>query len=106
MAAPSSTKGAALGSFALWRRRWALWYDAIMLPDPQKLLDDAMKLPTSTRAELVGRLLDTLEGEADEGVEEAWQAEIARRVTELDEGRVMTVPWAEVRRELRARQGR
>jgi len=77
-----------------------------MLPDPQKLLDDAMKLPTSARAKLVGVLLDTLEEETDEGVEEAWQAEIARRVTELDQGSVVTVPWAEVRRELRARQGR
>jgi putative addiction module component (TIGR02574 family) len=82
-----------------------------MLPDPQKLLDEAMKLPASTRARLVGRLLETLDLETlddgeDEGVEEAWDTEIARRVTELDEGKVVPVPWAEVRRELRARQGR
>jgi putative addiction module component (TIGR02574 family) len=78
----------------------------LMIPDPQKLLDEAMKLPTSTRARLVGRLLETLDEGADEGVEEAWETEIARRIVELDEGKVVPVPWAEVRRELRARQGR
>ena len=76
-----------------------------MLPDPQKLLDEAMKLPTSTRAKLVGQLLETLDDGADEGVEEAWRAEISRRVTELDQGTVETVPWEDVRRELRARRG-
>jgi len=77
-----------------------------MLPDPQRLLDEALKLPTSARAELVGRLLETLDDEVDEGVEEAWEAEIARRTEELDQGKVTTVPWAEVRRELNARRSR
>jgi hypothetical protein len=36
----------------------------------------------------------------DEDVEAEWDAEIARRIRELDEGRVKLVPWAEVRRRL------
>jgi len=77
-----------------------------MLPDQQRLLDEALKLPASARAELVGRLLETLDEEVDEGVEAAWEEEIARRTAELDEGKVTTVPWAEVRRELLARRSR
>lgn len=35
---------------------------------------------------------------ADEGVEAAWDAEIARRIREVDAGKVALVPWSEVRR--------
>jgi hypothetical protein len=36
----------------------------------------------------------------DEGVEAAWDAEIARRIRAVDLGRVALIPWAEVRRRL------
>ena len=40
--------------------------------------------------------------EAD--VEAAWSEEIARRLAEVDSGRVATIPWEEVRRELFSRR--
>lgn len=77
-----------------------------MSVDTQTLFDEALKLPSDARAELAGRLLETLDGEADEDAERLWAIEIARRVKELDEGKVKTVPWEEVRREMLARRVR
>jgi len=41
--------------------------------------------------------------DTDEGVEAAWDAEVARRIREVDEGKVAPIPWAEVRRRLTAK---
>ena len=84
----------------------ASWYVQAMTADAQALLDEALKLPQDARAELAGRLLETLDDDAGEQVEELWAVEIARRVKELDEGTVQTVRWADVRREMRARRAR
>ena len=48
----------------------------------------------------VRAIRDSLDNDVDEGVEAAWDAEIARRIREIDEGKVKLVPWAEVRRRL------
>ena len=52
------------------------------------------------RAELAGLLLESIEEPSDEGVEEAWAAEIERRMAEFRAGRVKTIPWSEVRARL------
>ena len=52
---------------------------------------------------MAGLLLDSLEGEPDEGVEAAWAEEIERRVRQIDSGVVTTIPWEEVRAKLFAR---
>ena len=69
----------------------------------RKLLKDAMKLPTKTRAAIAGSLLRSLDGESEEDVEAAWAAEIKRRLDEFDSGKVKAIPWSEVRRSLRSR---
>ena len=38
--------------------------------------------------------------ETDENTEAAWSAEIAKRLSEMDSGKVQPVPWSEVRRSL------
>jgi putative addiction module component (TIGR02574 family) len=54
-------------------------------------------LPPDERAALAAELLETLDGEeADEGAAEAWEAEIARRLTEIERGAVTTIRAAEV----------
>jgi len=65
----------------------------------EKLYEEASQLPVEDRAELAGRLLDSIE-EPDEGVEEAWAAEIERRMHDYRAGRVRTIPWSEVRARL------
>ncbi len=45
---------------------------------PKDLFREASELSESERAELAGLLLESLEGEPDEGVEVAWAEEIER----------------------------
>ena len=65
----------------------------------QELYEKASELPAADRAELAGLLLDSLE-EPEEGVEEAWAAEIERRMDDFDAGRAETISWAELRAHL------
>ena len=66
----------------------------------QELLREASQLPENDRAELAGRLIQSLEGPPDQDVEAAWADEIERRIREIDEGKVETIPWEQVRAEL------
>ena len=68
--------------------------------DPTRLLEEALKLPQDARAALAASLLDSLDQEVDEDADSAWQAEIDRRLRELDSGRVKPVPWSEARRRI------
>lgn len=57
-----------------------------------------MSLPPEARADLASSLIESLDPIMDEDVDVAWQQEIARRVEELESGKVKTIPWTEVRR--------
>ena len=72
-----------------------------MSQSPQQLLDEALKMPPADRGELAAFLIESLESESDDGIDEAWSAEIARRVQEIDAGNVRMIPWSEVRQRLR-----
>ena len=65
-----------------------------------ELLKKALALPVAARAALAGSLLESLDETVDEGAEAAWQQEIARRIQELDSGKVKPVAWAEARRQV------
>ncbi len=54
-------------------------------------------MPENDRAAIAERLLTSLDAKPDRNVEEAWQQEIQRRLSELDRGDVECVPWEEVR---------
>lgn len=56
-----------------------------------------MRLDPEERAALTGLLIESLDPESEEGVEEAWVAEIERRMVELDSGVVQSIPWDELR---------
>lgn len=62
-----------------------------------ELFKKALALPDHERAELAGSLLDSLDTSVDENADAAWQAEIARRLDDVQSGRVKTIPWSEVR---------
>ncbi len=63
----------------------------------KKLLNEALGLPPAEREALAGCLFDSLEAE-DLDAEAAWQAEIERRIAELDQGKVKPIPWVKARR--------
>jgi putative addiction module component (TIGR02574 family) len=73
-----------------------------MSPEVSDLLKRA-PLPVDERAALANTLLDTFES-TDESVsvQEAWDAEVARRIEDLKAGKAVTVPWKELHRELLA----
>jgi putative addiction module component (TIGR02574 family) len=74
-----------------------------MSKDLTEVLRDASELSEQDRATLAGLLIESLETEADSDVEEAWVAEIARRVAQLEAGDTKISPWEEVRQRLRDR---
>ena len=69
--------------------------------DAADILKEALELPSDQRVALAGSLISSLDGEPDEGVEEAWSVEIARRLTETDSGEVKLLSWSEVRHRLK-----
>jgi putative addiction module component (TIGR02574 family) len=72
----------------------------VMKRDLDDLLKDALELPPEARAALAGSLIDSLDAKVDDDVEAAWDAEIARRIRDVDAGKVALSPWSEVRRSL------
>lgn len=68
-----------------------------MKHDPSNLLKEALKLPPEGRAALAGALLDSLDREVDQDAEATWEAEIGRKLRELDSGAVQPIPWSEAR---------
>ncbi len=71
-----------------------------------KLRAEALNLPEPDRAELAQQLVASLDGAPDPGVEEAWDAEIRRRLAEIDAGTAKLIDRAEFSRRMRARISR
>lgn len=74
-----------------------------MKRDASEILRDALALPAEARAALAGSLIDSIDGDVEEGAEQAWAEEIERRIADVDSGRVVPVSWAEARRRLLGR---
>lgn len=68
------------------------------------ILNNAMRLSTTERAELAAALLASLDGEPEEAVEAAWTAEIQRRIERVRAGEAKGRPWSEVRERLERRR--
>ena len=71
-----------------------------MAKSARELFEEAMRLAPEERATLMRLLIDTLDTESEEGAEDAWRAEVERRIAELDSGAVEAVPWEELRARL------
>ncbi|MGA7219157.1 MAG: addiction module protein [Candidatus Sulfotelmatobacter sp.] len=70
--------------------------------EASELLKQDLTLCEKERAELASSLINSLDPTTDAGIEQTWQEEIARRLEEVESGRVNTIPWEEVRRKGRA----
>jgi len=66
------------------------------------VLDEALKLPEQERARLASELLASLDGEAEDGVEAAWAAEVEKRKGEVERGEARLVPWEQVKADVKA----
>jgi putative addiction module component (TIGR02574 family) len=65
-----------------------------------EVLADALRLQPDARAELAAELLASLDGPADIDAEAAWDAEIDRRVAEIEAGTVTLEPWSDLKRRI------
>jgi len=76
-----------------------------MTQEATELLKKALTLSPEERAQLVDSLLESLDEPREDPavVEAAWNDEIARRMADLDSGKVKTVPWEEVRQRASAK---
>ena len=65
----------------------------------------AAQLDENERAELALALIESLDGETDVGVEEAWQIEVERRIAQIERGEVKLIPGDEVFARVRRKLG-
>ena len=74
------------------------------MPTPIEIVEaEAMKLTPRERADLADKLWVSAQSEED--VDAAWDAEIARRIRQIDSGEVECLPWDTVMSDLRVKFG-
>ena len=78
-------------------------YNSLMV-DRDAVIEAALQLPTSDRARVVARIVESL-GERDESYEAAWIAEVERRV-EFEGGEENFVDLATMKAEIERDLGR
>jgi putative addiction module component (TIGR02574 family) len=71
----------------------------------EQLLEAALELPESDRAEIAARLQDSIEFFATPEIAAAWRVEIAKRLRASDAGEVELIPAEEVHARLKAKYG-
>lgn len=69
----------------------------------KRVLNLALELPESERAALAHELLAGLDGPADADPQQAWEAEITKRLEELDAGKAHAIDAAEALRRMDSR---
>ncbi len=72
-----------------------------MTDKTQAIVEQALKLSPTERADMAEQLLASLDENLDSDVEKAWQEEVQRRLQQVERGEVKTIPWEEVQRRLR-----
>ena len=77
------------------------------MPTPfENVAEQARLLSARERLRLATELLQSVEPEASEEVERAWEQEIQRRIAEIDSGNAKGRPWEEIKRDFDSRYGR
>lgn len=71
---------------------------AQMTPEVSRLLEKALSLSVEEQEALADSLIANLGEKMEPGVAAAWDAEVKKRIEELDSGKVKTIPWEEVRK--------
>lgn len=66
-------------------------YTAIMKAELDKIMSEAMDLPTPLRAFLAARLIESLDANGAPDLSDAWRQEVRKRCREIDEGTVRLV---------------
>jgi len=71
-----------------------------------ELTKEALQLPSSSRALLAERMVESLDAAATDEIQKLWTAEAVRRRDEVRSGRVQPIPGEQVLAEVRRLVGR
>lgn len=69
----------------------------------ENVLQIALGLPATDRAEIATALISSLDSDSAVDVNAAWASEIRGRIDSIDNGQVQLVPWDDVIRSMRDR---
>ncbi len=69
----------------------------------EKLVSEAMQMPTTMRAFVAERIIESLDFDADVDLSPEWKAELDKRCREIDEGTVALLDGDEVFKKAYAR---
>ena len=72
----------------------------------EEIMSAALALPPKERVMLADLLMESIDTEDQERIDRLWAEEAERRLKEIEEGLVKTIPGDEVMRKLRARYKR
>ncbi len=68
-----------------------------------RVIDEALSLPSNVRLSLVEKLLTSLNLPIDEEINRLWAEEAERRVSQIEEGKAKLIPGEEVLAKIRAK---
>jgi putative addiction module component (TIGR02574 family) len=71
-----------------------------------RVVEEALSLPSDVRISLVEKLLASLNLPVDEEIDRLWAEEAERRVSQIEEGKADLVPGEEVFAKIRAKHGK
>ena len=71
-----------------------------------RVIDEALSLPSNVRLSLVEKLLTSLNLPIDEEINRLWAEEAERRVSQIEGGKAKVVPGEEVFAKIRAKHGK
>ena len=83
-------------------QNWVICEREVLSMNLQKIEDEALHLPKEERAQLIQRLVLSLESPSEEELRSDWLLEARRRGEELDNGTVRAVSSEDVMRKARA----
>ncbi len=75
-----------------------------MSPSVDDVFRAALALPPENRANLATQLLESLDAQAEAGVDAAWASEVESRLRSYERGETKAIPGDEVFRALRERK--
>jgi putative addiction module component (TIGR02574 family) len=76
-------------------------YRAFMATTVEQLAEQALKLPSESRARLADLLVESLDADELGRIDRLWATEAKRRRDEVRSGRVKTIPGEQARRKVR-----
>ena len=72
----------------------------------EKLLQEVLSLPSHLRTKLIDKLIESLNIPIQKEIDELWAEEAEKRISDIDSGKVKSIPGEKVFEEIRSRFGK